>query len=183
MKFLPEVAAFLSVISLCAAASGTKVATDRGIQRDILKSSHSKNFLYADDLTGCTVLAAHWPEKTGSSGAYKTALFVHVCQSTLNDDTTLQTFMQDKSKSEGVSIHDRLSALTNGGTQPEKTFLVIKVDSSNKELFPENNQRLKNYINGWGIKVSNQVTYKARSGDARAEQDPYEDPAVFVTDH
>jgi len=159
MKFLPEVAAFLSVISLCAAASGTKVATDQGIQRQILKSSHSKNFLYADDLTGCTVLAAHWPEKeTGTSGAYKSALFVHVCQSTLNDATTLQTFMQDKSKSEGVSIHDRLQALTNAGTQqPEKTFFVVKVDSSNKE--------------------------KARSGAARAEQDPYEDPAVFVTDH
>jgi hypothetical protein len=185
MKFLPEVAAFLSVISLCAAASGTKVSTDQGIQRQILKSSHTTTFLYADDLTGCTVLAAHWPEQgTGTTGAYKSALFVHVCQDTLSDATKLQTFMQDPSKSEGKSVHDRLQTLTNGATQqPEKTFLVYKVDSSGNEVYPEGNQIMKNYIAGWGIQVTGTATYKARSAAARAEQDPYETPAVFVTDH
>jgi hypothetical protein len=183
MKFFPEVAAFLSVVSLCAAA-GTQVLTDQGIQREILRSSHTTNFLYADDLTGCTVLAAHWPEEeSGTANAYKNAIFVHVCQTTLSDVNLLDAFMQDDSKSEDVSIHDRLEILTNSGKlQPEKTFLVIKADSKNNEQYAANNQRLKNYINGWGIKVSEEIKYKALSGDTRAEQDPYANPAVSVTD-
>jgi hypothetical protein len=182
MKFLSEVAAFLSVISLCAAA-GTKVSTDQGIQRQILKSAHTTTFLYADDLIGCTVLAAHWAEQGTGTGAYKTALFVHVCQDTLGDATKLKTFMEDKGKSEGTSVHDRLQTLVKSNGQPEKTFLVYKVDSSGKEVYPEGNQLMKTYIEGWNIQVTGTATYKALKGDARAEQDPYETPAVFVTDN
>ncbi|KAN0070674.1 hypothetical protein V8E54_011543 [Elaphomyces granulatus] len=181
MKFLSEVAAFLSVISLCAAASGTKVSTDQGIQRQILKSAHTTTFLYADDLSGCTVLAAHWAEQGTGTGAYKTALFVHVCQDTLGDATKLQTFMQDKGKSEGTSIHDRLQTLVSSNGQPEKTFLVYKVDSKGNEVYPAGNQIMKDYIKGWNIQVTGTATYKAIGANARAEQDPYETPAVFTS--
>ena len=184
MKFLPEVAAFLSVISLCAAASGTRVTTDQGIERDITKKDHTTTFLYANDLSGCTVLAAHWPEKTGSSGGYKSSLFIHVCQTTLGDVTKFKTFMEDKGKSEGKSIHDRLQTLTNGATlQPEQTWLVYKVKSDGEESSPVGNKNMKNYIAGWGIKVTNTATYKAINAEARAEQDPYEAKAILVSDH
>ena len=90
--------------------------------------------------------------------------------------------MQDASKSGGKSIHDRLQAQVSTYGQPEKTFLVYKVDNSGKEVYPQGNQNMKNYIAGWKIQVSNTATYKALKGNARAEQDPYETPAVLVTD-
>jgi hypothetical protein len=184
MKFLPEVAAFLSVISLCTAASGTRVETDKGVQKEIYENSHTTNFLYANDLTGCTALAAHWPQEGTGTGAYKNALFVHVCQTTLNTDASLDKFMKDSTKTEnGISISDWLDILTNKKkAQPEKTYFVVKVDSNGKEVFQANNQRFKSYINThWGIQVSGSVPYKALKGDATAEQDPYANPAVKVT--
>jgi len=184
MKFLPEVAAFLSVISLCTAASGTRVETDRGVRKEIFESSHTSNFLYANDLTGCTVLAAHWPKEGTGTGAFKNAFFVHVCQTTLDTDTSLDKFMKDSRKTaDEISISEWLDILTDEKkAQPEKAYFVVKVDTHGNEVFQANNQRFKNYLNThWGIKISGSVPYKALKGAATAEQDPYENPAVKVT--
>jgi len=183
MKFLPEVATFLSVISLCTAA-GTQVKTDQGVQKEVAQSSHTTDFLYANDLTGCTVLAAHWPQAGSGTGVYKNALFVHVCQSTLNADASLDKFMKDPTKTENdASISDLLDILTDDKTkQPEKTYFVVKVDKDGKEAFKANNQRFESYINThWGIKITGKIPYKALHDPATAQQDPYANPAVQVT--
>ena len=162
----------------------TKVPIDRGVYEEIHESSHKSDRLYADDLTGCTVLAAHWPEKEGTGS--KEALFVHVSQITLDNTDSLNKFMKDESKfDEASSIHDVLEMLTTGkeGKQPEKTFFVIKADSNNVEQYLENNKRLKEYIStNFKIEDIQEIKYKALGGDVRAEQDPYEDPAVSITD-
>ena len=72
MKFFPEIAAFLSVISLCAAATGTQVKIDQGVVKDVDQNGHASNYLYADDLTGCVVFAANWATvTTRPEGPYK----------------------------------------------------------------------------------------------------------------
>ena len=179
MKFFSEVTAFLSVISLCAAAN-TRVETDQVRQREIFQVSHGANVLYANDLSGCTVLAAQWAAVSGS----KQAIFVHICQTTLNADASLDTFMNndDDNVSEGLSVNDRLEILTGIG-QPEATFLIVRVDGSGNELFPTNNQRLRTYINThFHMQVTQQLTYRAVNAEAIATQDPYENPSITITD-
>ena len=179
MKFFPEVAAFLSVISLGLCADGTQVKIDQGVVMDIYQKNHGKNYLYADDLTGCTVFAAHWHEIfTRPEGPYKQALFVHVCQATLATPDLLEKFMTDDSKgTDKTSIHDWLEEIIGVDGQPEATFLVSKAGSD-----PGYNRNLKNYIStNFEIQVSqeNELTYVG-SKETRAEQDPWETPAVHV---
>ena len=181
MKFFFEVTAFLSVISLCAAAA-TQVETDHVRQRQIFSATHGSNVLFANDLIGCTVLAAQWAEVSGS----KEAIFVHICQTTLSADASLNTFMNNDNDdvSEGLSVNERLEILIDAGGQPEATFLIVRVDGSGNEQFPTNNQRLRTYINNkFHMEVNQQLTYRALNADATATQDPYENPSIIITDH
>jgi hypothetical protein len=177
MKFFPEVAAFLSVISLCAAATGTKVKLDQGVVKDIYQNGHASNYLYADDLTGCVVFAANWAEiTTRPEGPYKQALFVHVCQATLDTSDKLEKFMTDHSKgTDKTSIHDWLEEIIGIDGQPEQAFLVSRAGSD-----PKYNENMITYLkDNFKITTPNELTYVGKK-HATVLQDPWDTPAVSV---
>ena len=179
MKFFPDVAAFLSVISLCAAAlSGVRVETDKAVEQKTYQNGHADHTLYANDLTGCVVFAANWPQKTDSTGAYKDALYVHVCQATLATSALLEKFMTSNGIANEYTIHEWLELLIqgSGGSQPEAAYIVNKAGSA------EYNQNLINYLrDNFGITVPalNMLTYVGKK-DATVVQDPWDNPAVTV---
>ena len=174
MKFFPEVAAFLSVISLCAAATGTQVKIDQGVVKNIDQNGHTSNYLYANDLPGCVVFAANWV----TVADHKQALFVHVCQATLNTPELLKKFMTDDSKGTlETSIHDWLEEIIRADKQPEQAFLVSKAGSDPKY----NNNMIAYLTDNFQITIpaANQLTYVGKK-DATVIQDPWDTPAVSV---
>ena len=176
MKFFPEVAAFLSVISLCAALSGVRVTIDKAVEQRTYPKTHANELLYANDLTGCVVFAANWPQKTDGTGLYKETLFVHVCQATLATSDKLEKFMTDDSKgTDRTSIHDWLEEIIGIDGQPEQAYLVSRAGSD-----PKYNQNMITYLkDNFKITNPNELTYVGKK-DATVIQDPWDTPAVSV---
>jgi hypothetical protein len=179
MKLFPEVAAFLSVISLCAALSGVRVTIDKAVEQRTYQKTHANELLYANDLTGCVVFAANWPQKTDGTGLYKETLFVHVCQATLATPTLLGNFMTGEGIANDYTIHEWLELLIQGtgGSQPEAAYIVSKVGSD-----AGYNQNLIDYLRdnfAITIPTTHMLTYVGKK-DATVVQDPWDNPAVTV---
>lgn len=173
----------LSLITL--ATAEVKVATDFGLVRNIPRTGHSANRLYADDLSGCTVFAAHWAEVSSATQS----IYIHICQVTLGDAAALDRLFNNPARSENMSLKTRLDGLTNNGAnQPIVAELVVKATAAGAEEFQANNDRLRAYLNdSWGIVVpaagAVNADYKYRANgptrNARVELDPYDTPAIY----
>ncbi|RYO83398.1 hypothetical protein DL766_006823 [Monosporascus sp. MC13-8B] len=159
---------FLSILSLVS-ATRWKVEIDYTRAEPCVDGN---DILYADDLTGCSVVAASWPE----SDRGKWGASTHLCGSIIEDADEFQRIIQEDGRGyEGLSMADSWDFLGDDLGQPESIYLIGSVDSSGNENFPTGNQRIRDFLqNDAGITaaINQDHTYTGNGNEATAELQP-----------
>ncbi|RYP27897.1 hypothetical protein DL767_007485 [Monosporascus sp. MG133] len=136
--------------------------------------------LYADDLTGCSVAAASWPESDeGRWGA-----FMHLCGSTIEDANEFQRIIEEDGRGyEGLSMADSWAFLIENLGQPESVYLVRSADSSGNKNFPTGNQRIRDFLQstvGITTAINQDHTYTGNAIEATAELHPWDQNQIWL---
>lgn len=107
--------------------------------------------LYTDDLAGCTVFAAVWPNINGKTFAF----FAHFGTTTIMHATDGPRLVNKVG--EGLEV-----PLTDGN--PAKAWLVFSTDSAGNERFKEGNDRIRAMLRANGITTVTEKTYRPPQG-------------------
>ncbi|KAF7508384.1 hypothetical protein GJ744_009375 [Endocarpon pusillum] len=110
------------------------------------------DILYSDDLEGCTVFAAVWPNTNGKIFAF----FAHFGAATIMHATDGPRLVE--------RVGDDLDVpLTDGN--PEKAWLVFSTDLAGNERFTEGNDRIRAMLQAKGITTVTEETYRPPQGN------------------
>ncbi|KAI9783837.1 MAG: hypothetical protein M1839_003173 [Geoglossum umbratile] len=109
----------------------TKVGIDECVEDSLSKG----DVLYADDLEGCTVVAAVWPKESETFPAF----FAHFGGSTIMDEENGQKLV-DK------FADVLLIATSDGVVAPEGAWLIYAKDRNGEERYKEGNDLIRKML-------------------------------------
>ncbi|RYO96253.1 hypothetical protein DL765_011634 [Monosporascus sp. GIB2] len=177
MKSATVSSAFLSVLSLVS-ATRWKVEVDHMRAEPCVDGN---DILYANDLTGCSVAAASWPQ--GDQG--KWGAFMHLCGSTIEDAAEFERVIREGFRGyEGLSMADTWEFLRDNLGQPESVYLIRSFDSSGNEKFPNGNQRIRDFLqNDAGITtaINQDYKYTGNANAVTAELHPWDQNQILLS--
>ncbi|KAI9780437.1 MAG: hypothetical protein M1839_006711 [Geoglossum umbratile] len=116
----------------------TKVDIDKCVEDNL----SSGDVLYADDLEGCTVVAAVWPAEGDEIPAY----FAHFGGSTIMDEDKAQALV-DK-------FGEELTIPTSNGAVPPENAWLIYATEGGEERYKEGNDRIREMLTGANVNAT-----------------------------